>query len=101
MNRHRTYVGIFDDEYGGMTPAGGIIKDAWVFGILPETETGKGFTPARMQQLYDRVYAEWEKYGHLVSNLPPELRQRHERIHREALERARALGWEPPMEDDE
>ncbi len=100
MNRQRTYVGIHDDEYGGMTPAGGIIKDCWVFGILPESETGKGFTPAQMQQLYDRVYAEWEKYGHLVSNLPPELRARHERIHREAVERARQMGWEPPVEEE-
>ena len=33
------YVGIDDDYFGGMTPIGTIIRDAWVFGILPESET--------------------------------------------------------------
>jgi hypothetical protein len=36
----------------------------------------------------------------LVSGLPPELRERHARIHGPALERARADGWEPPVDED-
>ena len=96
----QTYVGIEEDHYGGMTPTGNIIRDAWVFGLLPETETCKGWSAQRLQALYEEVYAAWEPYGHLVSRLPDELRQRHERIYGEAIARARAQGWEPPMEDD-
>lgn len=95
-----SYPGIYDDKDGGMTPVGAIIKDAWVFGLLPETETCKGWSHDRVQLLYDQVYNEWQKYGHLVSNLPEDLRERHERIHREAIERAKASGWSPEMDDD-
>jgi len=96
----RIYVGIDKDSYGGMTPTGTIIRDAWVFGILPETETCAGWTYDRLQVVYDQVTAAWEPYGHLVSRLPEELRARHERIHGEALRRAREAGWSPPMEDE-
>lgn len=44
MNRHKTYAGIHKDTDGGMTPTGNIIRDAWVFGILPETKTCEGWT---------------------------------------------------------
>ena len=97
---HKTYVGIDQDHYGGMTPTGGIIRDAWVFGILPETETCAGWNEGRLQPVYDAVAAAWEPYGHLVSKLPPELRERHDRIHGDALRRAKAQGWTPPMETD-
>jgi len=94
------YVGIQHDDYGGMSPAGTIIRDAWVFGLLPEQEGCAGWTPALMQQLYDRVHTAWEPYGHLVSRLPPDLAERHQRIHGAAIARARALGWTPMLEDD-
>ncbi|MGE0370552.1 MAG: hypothetical protein AB7Q01_01550 [Gammaproteobacteria bacterium] len=94
------YIGIDHDVFGGMSPAGTIIRDARVFGLLPDHETCAGWSPAQMQQLYDRVYVAWEPYGHLVSGLPPELAARHERIHGEAIAHARALGWTPLMEDD-
>lgn len=94
------YVGIQHDDYGGMSPAGTIIRDAWVFGLLPEQETCAGWSPAQMQQLYDRVHTAWEPYGHLVSRLPPELAERHQRIHGAAIAHARALGWAPMLEDD-
>jgi hypothetical protein len=94
------YAGILNDEYGGMTPAGTIIRDAWVFGLLDENETCAGWSPAQMQQLYDRVHDAWQPYGHLVSKLPPALAERHQRIHGEAVARARALGWTPLLEDD-
>jgi len=96
----RTYVGIDRDTHGGMTPTGTIIRDAWVFGILPESETCAGWSMDRLQMVYDQVSEAWAPYGHLVSRLPPELRERHERIHGEALRRAREAGWSPPMEDD-
>ncbi len=97
----RTYVGIHKDRYGGMTPTGNIIRDAWVFGLIPETETCEGWPLAHIQQLYDRVTKAWEPYGHLVSNLPPELRERHARIYAEAVQRARELGWDPDLSDED
>lgn len=92
-SRTRQYVGVHNDMYGGMTPTGQLFRDAWVFGLLPETETGEGWDVSRVQQLHDQVAAEWDKYGLRVSNLPPELRERHERLYSEAIERARELGW--------
>ncbi len=97
----KIYVGLEDDQYGGMTPTGNIIRDAWVFGLLPETETCAGWSLGRVQQLYDQVYAAWEPYGHMPSRLPPELRERHEAIHAEAIRRARELGWSAELYDDD
>ena len=97
----KRYVGIDKDRFGGMTPTGTIIRDAWVFGLIPESETCEGWPLAQIQQLYDRVTRAWEPYGHLVSNLPPELRERHARIYDEAVRRARALGWDPDLSDED
>lgn len=95
------YVGIDDDHFGGMTPIGTIIRDAWVFGILPESETCAGWTHDRIQEVYDRVASAWEPYGHLVSQLPPQMRERHQRIHDAAVQRARSLGWVAAVDEDE
>ena len=100
FTRDRRYVGVHNDLYGGMTAIGGIIKDAWVFGLIPETETCEGWQLAQIQMLHDRVGAEWDKYGLLVSHLPEELRERHARIHAQAVERARELGWVPGRDVD-
>jgi hypothetical protein len=83
-----------------MTDIGRIIRDAWVFGILPEDETCEGWDLARIQGLYDNVAAAWEPYGHLVSNLTPELRERHARIHAEAVVHARQAGWNPELDEE-
>lgn len=90
----KIYEGILKDKYGGMTMIGGIVKDAWIFELIPESETCEGWTLDRIQLLYDQVAKLRETYGFSVSDYPPELRERHERIHREAIERARALGWD-------
>ena len=45
----RIYPGIDKDRYGGMTDIGRIIRDAWVFGLIPETETGIGWTYSRVR----------------------------------------------------
>ncbi|MDA8417091.1 MAG: hypothetical protein M0Z78_08575 [Betaproteobacteria bacterium] len=95
------YQGVAADHNGGMTNLAQIIKDAWVFGLLPENQDGAGWTAGQMQVLYDRVSMEWEKYGFLPSRLPLELREKHARIHREAVERARANGWNPELGDDD
>jgi hypothetical protein len=97
----KRYVGIHNDINGGMTDTGKIIRDAWVFGIIPETETCAGWTVQRIEALYDQVAAAWQPYGHLASRLPPELRERHARIYAAAVERARAEGWDPELGDDD
>ena len=95
------YPGIHNDRFGGMTDIGKIIRDAWVFGLLPETETCAGWNHGRLEVLYDKVHKAWAPYGHRVSELPPELRERHARIYAEALARARELGWSVELGDDD
>ena len=92
------YVGIDNDINGGMTTIGKIIRDAWVFEIIPETETCKGWLYQGIDDLRQKVDDEWDKYGCLVSSLPPELRERHERIHNEAIKKAREHGWNGDFE---
>ncbi|TCV84310.1 hypothetical protein [Sulfurirhabdus autotrophica] len=100
MNK-TVYVGIHKDVQGGMTHIGKVIKDAWVFGLLPETETCEGWLPAQIQVLYEKVYAAWEPYGHLPSRMPDELRERYTKIQGEAIERGRQHGWNPELGDDD
>jgi hypothetical protein len=100
-DRALLYVGLDQDLYGGMTPTGTIVRDAHVFGLIPETETCAGWNHGRLEELYDRVAKAWEPYGSLASHLPPELKERHARIFTAAIERARALGWAPEVEEDE
>jgi len=97
----QTYVGIDKEMLGGMTSIGKLIRDAWVFGLIPETETCAGWNLARIDALLHKVNEEWDKYGCLVSHLPDELRERHQRIHGEAVERARAAGWSGEVETDD
>lgn len=92
----KRYVGIHP---AAMDPTARIIRDAWVFGIIPESETCAGWTVQQLDALYDKVTAAWEPYGHLVSHLPPELRERHARIYGAAIAAARAAGWEPELDE--
>ena len=95
------YVGIDKDLYHGMTDTGKIIRDAWVFGLIEETETCEGWTPQGIEELWRKAGREWEKYGYLVNNLPDELRERFMRIQDEAVEKARTAGWNPELDDDD
>ncbi len=95
------YIGIYQDHFGGMTDTGRIIRDAWVFGILPEEETCIGWNSGQIEQLYEKVHQAWLPHSHLVSRLPPELRQRHERIYGQAIQKARELGWNPELSEEE
>lgn len=97
----KKYEGINNDMYGGMTNTGKIIRDAWVFELIPETETCEGWLIDGVDALMDKVNQEWDKYGCLVSNLPPELRERHNRIHGEWFEKAKAAGWSGEVETDD
>ncbi|HQT42858.1 MAG: hypothetical protein ACYC3A_01960 [Halothiobacillus sp.] len=100
MNKN-TYIGIDHDIQGGMTHIGKVIRDAWVFDLLPETETCEGWLPAQIHVLYEKVYAAWEPYAHLPSRLPPELQAKYMRIQEEAITRGRENGWDPELGDDD
>jgi hypothetical protein len=99
--RQKIYEGIDKQPGGAMTATANIIRDAWVFGLLPEDETCEGWTVQRIDALYDQVSEAWRPYGHLASRLPPDLRERHARIYSAAIERARAAGWNPELGDND
>ena len=98
MKKPSTYVGINNDVQGGMTTIGKLIRDAWVFELLPETETCEGWNLARVELLSDKVNTEWDKYGCLVSGLPKELFERHQAIHGAAVIKSKAAGWSGEIE---
>ncbi len=100
LSRKR-YPGIHHDAAGGMTDVGRIIRDAWVFEIISEQETCRGWTIDQLNVLYDKVSEAWAPYGHLASNLPPALQTRHRRIHGAAMLRARDRGWNPELGDED
>ena len=101
MPEQKSYVGIDKDINGGMTDTGKIIRDAWVFGLIPETETCAGWSYGRIEQLYDQVSKAWEPYGQLASKLPDDLRERHARIYATAVQGAREQGWNPELDDED
>ena len=101
MAKPNTYIGIDKEINGGMTTIGKLIRDAWVFELLPETETCEGWNLGGIDALLDKVNAEWDKYGCLVSQLPDALRERHQRIHDEAFAKAKAAGWIGEHETDD
>jgi hypothetical protein len=94
-NAPKTYAGLDHDINGGMTMIGRMIRDAWVFGILPETETCKDWKMSQIDAIHQQVNAEWDKYGCLASKLPEDLREKHRRIYEEAIRQARSRGWDP------
>ena len=100
MDKPKIYQGLNLDAQGGMTPTGNIIRDAWVFGLIPEGEDCAGWTLQGIEALYDKVSAAWAPYGLLASRLPPELRERHARIYAAAVARAREEGWNPELGDE-
>ncbi len=101
MKNVRKYVGINNDKLGGMTDSGRVIRHAWVFGLIPETETCEGWLVSGIEELWQKVNVEWEKYGFSVSELPDDLRARFDRIEGEAIKRAREAGWNPELSDDD
>lgn len=100
MNKPKTYSGVHSEQMGGMTSVGKIIRDAWVFELIPETETCEGWTVQRIEVLLHQTNDEWDKYGCSVSCLPEGIRARHKRIYDEAIEQANAAGWTGEYETD-
>lgn len=101
MNSPQTYVGLDHEENFGITLIGRLIRDAWVFGLAPEGDTFEGKRVGEMQNLFEQVHKAWEPYAQLPSRLPPELAERHGRIHGEAIAKAKAAGWSAELGDDE
>ena len=101
MARPDTYVGIKNEVNGGMTTIGKLIRDAKVFGIIEETETCEGWNFAGVDALLDKVNKEWDKYGCLVSHLPSDLFERHQKIHGEAVKLAKEAGWSGESETED
>lgn len=99
--KQQTYVGIDQDTNFGLTHLGRIVRDAWVFGILKESETCANWDFARMQNLYEQVFAAWKLYDHLPSRLPEELRERHTKLYEHAITSARVRGWDAELNEDE
>lgn len=99
--KNKIYEGIDKEPNGAMNPTGNIIRDAWLFDLIPEDQTCAGWTVQGIDDLYDKVTKAWEPYGHLVSNLPPELKEKHQRIYDAAVKRARELGWNPELGDND
>lgn len=100
IDKTKRYVGIDKDANGGMTDIGKIIRDAWVFGLIPEDETCEGWLPGGIEDLWRKVQTEWEKYGYQVNNLPEDIREKFLRIQAAGIQRARENGWDPELMDD-
>jgi hypothetical protein len=100
-SRQQTYAGIDHEEHHGMTMTGRIIRDAWVFGILTEGDGFAGKSAGDLQNLFEAVHNAWEPYGQLPSRLPPDVAERHARIHAQAVKRANAMGWSADLDDDD
>jgi hypothetical protein len=101
MAKPDTYVGVDNDVNGGMTTIGKLVRDARVFGLIDDNETCEGWNFTRVDALLQKVNAEWDKYGCLVSHLPEDLFQRHQQIHREAMNNAREAGWSGEQETED
>ncbi len=101
MSKPDRYIGINNDINGGMTSIGKIIRDAWVFDLIDQSETCEGWNLAGIDALLQKVNAEWDKYGCMVSQLPEDLAKRHQKIHEQAIAKARAAGWSGEHETDD
>ena len=100
-NRPKPYVGIDNDRDGGMTVPGRIIRDAWAFELIPETETCAGWPMQRIEELWAKTLDEWAKYNHQVNMLPDDIKDRYMRIQKDALQRARDAGWDASLDDND
>lgn len=89
----RTYPGLDHDAGAGMSPTAKIIRDAQSFGLIEPGETCKGWPVHRLEALWEKVGAEWERYGFRVAAMPGDLRARYLALQAEATARARARGW--------
>ena len=95
------YAGLKNDENYGMTHFGQMVKDAWVFGLIPDTEDCTDWDNGQMQSLYERICEKWEPYANLPSRLPKELLDRHQMIYEKAIAYAKANGWDSELGEND
>ena len=93
MQKSKQYVGLDKDLNGGMTDTGKIIREAQIFGLIPESETCEGWMAHDIEALWEKVHAAWQPYGFKVASLPEDLQSRFMRIQNEAIKRAKHAGW--------
>lgn len=101
-NKQDGYLGLDNDQDGGITYYGRAVLDARVFGLIPPDETCAGWNLQRMQALVSQVNAEWDRYGNIPSRLPEDLRAKHEAEYARQISEARKKGWDPDanLEED-
>jgi hypothetical protein len=95
------YVGIYKDGAGGLTPMGRTVMDAWVFEIIPVSETCEGWDFSRMEELAGKVSAAWIQYENTPRNLPDDLRMRHAMLYEQARMRGENVSWDPNIDGDD
>ncbi|HZV55974.1 MAG TPA: hypothetical protein VFF82_13645 [Rhodocyclaceae bacterium] len=96
----QTYPGLTNDKHG-LTQLGRIVLDGRLFGLIADSEDCAGWSMGRMQDLMERVQNEWEEFANLPSRLPPHLLKRHGELYDQAIQTARAKGWNPELGEDE
>lgn len=97
----QSYCGVYNDEAGGLTSLGRIVMDAWVFEIIPGSETCEGWDASRMEALSNQVAAVWVQYDNEPRNLPDDLRMRHAMIYERARMRGEQAEWDSNIDGDD
>jgi len=101
MKQNQSYVGIDKDKYGGMSDIGKLIRDAWAFGLIPQSETCAGWDSSRLEQLWQQVNNQWVRFDFRVANLPTEIRDNYLLIQQLAVKKAKQAGWDAQRELDD
>ena len=81
MPSHKQSVEMHNDPSASEIDRGRVIRDAWVFGIVPESESCDGWTIQALVQLEHKVNEVWKKYDFKAANLPPHIRTHFDRIY--------------------
>lgn len=97
----QTYPGIYNDEAGKLTHYGRTVMDAWVFEIIPTSETCEGWDFFRMKELSNKVAAVWLQYDNEPRNLPDDYRMRHAMLYEQARMRGEKAIWDPNIDGDD
>lgn len=95
------YAGIYNDKTGGLTPHGRVVMDAWVFEIIPVSETCEGWDASQMEELSGKVSAAWLQYENSPRNLPDDLRMRHAMLYEQARMRGESVSWDSNIDGDD
>lgn len=97
----KRYVGIDNEEAGRLTDSARIVMDAWVFEIIPGTETCSDWDELQMRNLAEKVAVAWAQFDNDSANLPEDLRMRHAMIYEHARMRDRDAGWNLELSGEE